>query len=302
MLGRFLIFILVAVPWLGQSQSNNPFDIVRSTDTNAVVATSIIPVKEQSTQEVTKIQGDNPFTISHIPIRKNQYKQIESLKIERNDIQKENISIGYIPLWIIIFSMCLVAYMLFLKKNHIAILLKSLMNDNFMKLTNYEENGGKKMAYILGYFLFLINFTLFLHLVTTKIFSFDQPYQVFYIFGVIVIFFLGKHVINGLFSWVYEFGKMTQVYDFTIVTVRNLMSIIFLCLNILLVFGPDIWSKGIASFGVFVFISFLISRYYKGIRIGRFYINNYFFHFFLYFCAFEISPWVVVFKIIRDLN
>jgi len=302
MIGRLLVVIMVLMPLFCLSQANNPFDIVRSDDSVTVVKEVGTALQAEETGPSTKIEGDNPFTISHIPIRKNQYEQIESLKIQKDDKKKEKISITYAPLWIIIFSLCLLAYMLYVKKNHIGILLKSLMNDNFMKLTNYEENGGFKPAYILGYFLFLINFALFLHLIIVKLYDYDRPHQLLYFFGAILVFFLGKHVVNAILAWLYESKKEAKVYDFTIVTVRNLLAIVFLCLNILLVFGSDFWTKGIASFGAFVFISFLISRYYKGIRIGRFYINNYFFHFFLYFCAFEISPWLIIYKIIQDLN
>jgi len=297
-----IVFLLILISNFGYGQENNPFDIYRSQDTIVETISAEPEVEEEVPAEPsTKLDVENPFSISHIPIRKNQYQQIESLKTTRNDVQKENISIGYLPLWLIIFSLCLLAYMLFLKKNHIAVLLKSLMNDNFLKLTNYEENGGKSIPYVLGYLLFLLNFGLFVYLTFSKIFDARIPHILVF-FGTILLFFVGKHIVNAFFAWTYELEKETQVYDFTIITIRNLMSVIFLTFNILLVFGPDIWAKAIASVGAFIFISFLLSRYYKGLRIGRFYLNNYFFHFFLYFCAFEISPWIVVYKLVSDLN
>ena len=302
-MGRILtilvLFLFIQKTAFSQVDTN-PFNLYRTTDTSEISVSSPLTTV---TEEITKLQGDNPFSISHIPIRKNQYKRIESLNIEKEEVsKKENISISYMPLWVVFFSLCLLAYMLFIKKNHLVILIKSMMNDNFLKLTNYEENGGKSVPYILGYVLFLINVALFIYLVLIKLFTVNLEINAALILAAISVFFVGKHIVNLLFSWVFEVAKETQVYDFTIITIRNILALIFLTLNILLVFGPDIWCRVIASFGALIFISFLISRYYKGLRIGRFYLNSYFFQFFLYFCAFEISPWVIIYKLVKDLN
>ena len=94
---------------LTNSQRTNPFNIYHVEDSvpKAVVI-------EDVTEEVTsnKLEGDNPFNISHIPIRKNQYKQIEQLTT-RPGQGKENISITYGPLWILAISLCFLAYMFF---------------------------------------------------------------------------------------------------------------------------------------------------------------------------------------------
>jgi len=301
---RLYLILLLVLPFALSGQNNNPFDIYRGSDTLATETSEVVVVPEENVIQnpPTKLEGENPFNISHIPIRKNQYQQIESLRIERNEPSKENISIGYLPLWLIIFSMCLLAYMLFLKKNHITILLKSLLNDNFLKLSNYEDNSGRSLPYVLGYFLFLINFVLFLYLISVKVFNFSGLANWPLLIVVIVLFFIGRHLVNNVFAWIYGLSKEVEVYDFMMIIYRNLMSVIFLVFNILLVFGPDIWAKAIGSLGALVFITFLFSRHYKGIRLGRMYLNNYFFHFFLYFCAFEISPWVIVYKLFKDLN
>ena len=98
----------------GQAQVKNPFDIERS-DTEAVEA----PTQTEATQLIdTKLDDENPFSVSHIPIRKNQYKEIERLALPRGEVQ-ENISLAYLPLWLIIFSMCILAYLLFLSLIHI---------------------------------------------------------------------------------------------------------------------------------------------------------------------------------------
>lgn len=280
----------------GQAQVKNPFDIERS-DTEAVEA----PTQTEAAQPIdTKLDDENPFSVSHIPIRKNQYKEIERLALPRGEVQ-ENISLAYLPLWLIIFSMCILAYLLFMKRDHLAVLIKSFMNDNFMKLSNYEANGGKNVVYLLGYFLFLLNFSLLLYLICTKLFAYNPKYLYWGLLLLAMVFFWGKHLVSWVGSWILRLEKETSLYDFTLISIYNLVGVVLLVLNILMVFGPQGWVRGIGFVGIGIFIISLLSRYYKTLRIGQSQLNSNFFHFFLYFCAFEMAPWVIVFKVVKDL-
>ena len=280
-----------------QAQVKNPFDIERS-DTE----TEVTPPPAASDQPIdTKLDDDNPFSVSHIPIRKNQYKEIEQLALPKGQVQ-ENISLAYLPLWLIIVSMSILAYLLFMKRDHLAVLIKSIMNDNFMKLSNYETNGGKNVVYILGYVLFLINFALLLFLLCTKLFDYNIQYLYWGLLLLTLIFFWGKHLVSLVGSWILRLSKETSLYDFTLISIYNLVGVTLLVINILMVFGPQGWERGLGFAGVGIFIISLLSRYYKTLRIGQSQLNNHFFHFFLYFCAFEIAPWVIVFKVVKDLT
>ncbi len=284
------------------SQGTNPFSVFHSEDT---ISAPIISVNATTAatneQELNKLKVENPFTISHIPIRKNQYKKIESLKTTQKSSDKETISISYIPLWIMCLSLCLLAFMLFLKRNHINVLLRSIMNDNFMRMTGYDENQGRSWPYLIGYMLFIINVALFIVLVLQRVFDVKQSYMI--LWGIIfcTVFFVGKHLVAGFFSWVFNYDKESGFYQFMIISFRNIMSLIFLALNIVFVFGSPDWSKALAMLGVGVFLMFLLSRYYKGIKIARSYINSHFFQFFIYFCAFELAPWIIIYKLVKDL-
>ena len=298
------IFFICIGLWItchtsGYGQTQNPFSIIKSTiDTlpkeSTTETNAIAPI------ESTKLDGENPFSVSHIPIRKNQYKEIERLKIS-NTVVEENISLSYLPLWILISSLCLLAYLLFTKKDHLLVLIRSLSNENFMRMTNYEMDGGRSMPYIVGYLLFLLNVTLFIYLYITKQLGYSVDYLFWMLLGGTVLFFIGKHGVNAFSSWVFHLSKESKLYDFTIISIYNLLAILFLVLNIVMVFGRASWIKPIAVIGVLGFIIALLSRYYKGLRIGQSQLNSYFFHFFLYFCAFEFSPWVLVYTVVKDL-
>lgn len=277
-------------------QQSNPFDIIRNDTIREVTA----PVQAEPEEESTKLEGENPFSVSHIPIRKNQYEQIEQLST-RNRKAEESISISYLPLWIVAISLCILAFVLVRRKDHIVSLVRSVFNNNLMRLRANEENNGMSLIYMCGYLLFIINLSLFLYMVAEKAFGIQMAYGYYMILLGLIVFFWGKHLVLAFFSGLFDFEKEALVYGFTINTLYNLLSLFFLSLNILLLFGPDTWIRPLALAGASLFIIFLLSRYYKGLYIGRKYLSDNFFHFFLYFCAFELSPWLIVYSLFRDL-
>lgn len=294
-----LTLYFVLTPLCAQGQ--NPFSIARSV-ADTIVETPVSDTEASDNTLDTKIEGENPFTISHIPIRKNQYKAIERLAIANDGVVEETISVTYFPLWILISSLCMLAYLLYHKKDHLLVLLRSISNENFMRMTSYEENGGRSIPYLIGYIIFILNAALFIYLYLTKHYGYNREYLFLMILGGVFLFFFGKHIVNGISSWVFYLQKQSKLYDFTIISIYNLLAVVFLSLNVVMVFGRQSWMQSIAVIGVIVFIIALLSRYYKGLRIGQGQLNSYFFHFFLYFCAFEFAPWILVYSAIKDLN
>ncbi len=295
----FISTILITLGCALYGQAGNPFSIIRSNDSTVVEEVST-PAPAVTEEVSTKLEGTNPFSVSHIPIRKNQYEEIERLAISNRTVE-ENISLSYFPLWILIGSLCLLAFLLFNRKDHLTLLIRSVLNDNFMKMSNYENDGGRSVSYISGYVIFLLNVALCIYLFITKQYEIDQSFLYLIIFGGVSLFFVGKHVVNSLFSWIFHVTKESKLYDFTIITIYNLLSVVFLTINILLVFGPKSWVQPLSIVVILFFIIALISRYYKGIKIGQSLLNNHFVHFFLYFCAFEFSPWIILYSSVRDL-
>jgi len=267
---------------------------------DTVTVTDIIPISPAIAEDI-KLQGDNPFSLSHIPIRKNQYEKIESLKAIQSDNVKETISISYLPLWVASFSLCLLAYMLYYKRSHMNVILRSLLNDNYMRMTSYDENSGRSVPYLIGYIIFIINVSLFIYMLLQNVFNVNSSYLLAKTLGALSLFFIGKHLVGAFFAYIYNYNKESENYHFLIITMRNLLGIIFLALNIIFVFGSQGWYKIIGMIGLVIFLIFLLSRYYKGIKIARTYINSHFFQFFIYFCAFELAPWVIVYKMVSDL-
>lgn len=294
-MNRLLAIILAVVMSLACSaQEGNPFDIQRTDTVPQVLEDTRV---DSLPEEQTKLDDENPFSVSHIPIRKNQYEQIEQLTINKHRAE-ESISITHLPLWLIIFSLALLAFIIVKSKGHLYMLARTLFNDNLLRQKAFEEHGGLSLIYLSGYMLFLINISLFIYLIFNKTGT-DEGMGYFALLGLVSLFFVGKHLVLYVFSNIYEFEKEAMVYSFTINTIYNFLSVLFVSLNVIMLFGPDSWTRIIGVIGIVLFIIFLLSRYYKGLLTARKFLSGYFFHFFLYFCAFEISPWIVLYSFSR---
>lgn len=289
----FWIFLIACVEV--NAQQTNPFDLKRSDSID--IEEPVVEEQEDPLQEI-KIDADNPFTVSHIPIRKNQYEQIEKLTINKHQAE-ESISIVHLPLWIVIISLCLLAFMILRQKSHVYNLLRNMLNQNLMRQKAYDERGGLSMVYAVGYLIFLLNVALFLYMINGKLFE-AQTTGFLYILLAVSLFFIGKHIVLSIVSALYEFDKEAKVYSFTIATIYNILALVFLSINTIILFGPDSWIRFLAILTFIVFVIFLFSRYYKGLYVARKYLSQYFFHFLLYFCAFEFSPWLIVYGLVRD--
>jgi len=297
-MNRLLAIILAVVMSLACSaQEGNPFDIQRTDTVPQVLEDTRV---DSLPEEQTKLDDENPFSVSHIPIRKNQYEQIEQLTINKHRAE-ESISITHLPLWLIIFSLALLAFIIVKSKGHLYMLARTLFNDNLLRQKAFEEHGGLSLIYLSGYMLFLINISLFIYLIFNKTGT-DEGMGYFALLGLVSLFFVGKHLVLYVFSNIYEFEKEAMVYSFTINTIYNFLSVLFVSLNVIMLFGPDSWTRIIGVIGIVLFIIFLLSRYYKGLLTARKFLSGYFFHFFLYFCAFEFSPWLVIYTLLRDIN
>ena len=68
-------YLLLGLVQSGLTQVKNPFDLLRK-DTMETASAPATTESELSFD--TKLDDENPFSVSHIPIRKNQYKEIPS--------------------------------------------------------------------------------------------------------------------------------------------------------------------------------------------------------------------------------
>ncbi|MCU0334637.1 MAG: DUF4271 domain-containing protein [Chitinophagaceae bacterium] len=116
--------------------------------------------------------------------------------------------------------------------------------------------------------------------------------------GFVAAVYLVKYISTATSGWVFGFHELAEQYNFMVFLVNKVVGILLLPASIILALG----SSGLQS--VFVVLSIaglgllFIYRYVLAIPMLRQHVRAIPIHFFLYLCAFEIIPVLVLYKVV----
>jgi Domain of unknown function (DUF4271) len=305
-----IFFSSITLSIYGQVR-NNPFEIKPRLNavTQKTIPTIINSIKEDSAASIgrvdtigvdiksTSIRVDkiaNPFDIDHVPLRKSSGKTADQVNKSVDQTKTSNTFL----FWFLLLSCAILAIVLNIKAKAIPMIYKSLLNENMLKLFYREERPKSPLYFILLYLIFVINISVFAYLTLTYFGS--QKGIVFFlsILALVTILYIVRHmglkILGGLFS----LEKNTDLFSFTIMIFNLFSGIIILPINFFLAFGPD--SIKLVSIGLVAFCLGLLFflRSIRGLFIASEYFGSRIFQIFVYLCAFEIAPVLILVKTI----
>lgn len=119
-----------------------------------------------------------------------------------------------------------------------------------------------------------------------------------YCMGILTVIYLVKFISLRITGWIFNVSHATDTYIFIVFMVNKVIGIFLLPMLVLLAFtGPPLYTIAMnlsfAMLIVFLGYRFIIS--YRPIR-NEIKVNR--FHFFLYLCAFEIAPLLLIYKVL----
>jgi hypothetical protein len=313
----FCIFILnVVQTW---AQTSNPFDIVDRVkqvqiDTAVVKDGTIlkdtvqklnIPNTKSSTWNSDSVEFyQNPFEVSHVPIRKEKVKR-ENLAVAKKATADGNIKeelSSMMKFLIVMFSLALLAIVLTSKTDFFSKITRSISNENMLKLAMREENSGLTLQYVFMYIVFILNLSLFIYMCVSH-FEWSKITGM-KLFGVSTMITIGLYVIRhlGLYSlgMVFPLSKATSLYSFTVLIFNIFIGIILIPSNIILSFAPKQIFLPTVYVSLGIIIILLVLRWFRGFFISLKYITDNLFLFFLYLCSVEIAPLLILWKAISN--
>ncbi|OYU96297.1 MAG: hypothetical protein CFE21_07825 [Bacteroidetes bacterium B1(2017)] len=163
------------------------------------------------------------------------------------------------------------------------------------KTGNYlVSNIGLFINFILSLSLFLTTFLELNHQIET-----DNYYLLFWKFSLVLfLVYLAKIIINMVVGLLFKMRKLSVVILFNAIMVNNILGVGLVFLNLFFVFVTDLFSAKIIS--AIILITILVAVIYRQIKnllmspqSGRFQ----FLYIFLYLCALELLPWLILFKL-----
>ena len=293
------------------SPPENPFEVnVRNDTTGLTVNNSAISGFQDTALDTNQTPAlaivDNPFEVDHAPLRKSNLKEESAVKprpgIKRKRITSTNEEgYGILVFLIGLVSLVLIAIVANTRRSIFKKITKSFYNDNYLKLTQREENGGLNGAYIILYIIYFLNAGVFLYMVA----NYFVPGTGFrWWMGILAVLgiYLVRHFALYLFSEIFPLGREAKQYNFIIATFNLLLGLILVPLNLIIAYtSPSISTVAIYSMlSVVAFVFFV--RYAKGILIGLIASGGALFNFLLYLCTFEIVPMLILIKIVQEFG
>lgn len=114
--------------------------------------------------------------------------------------------------------------------------------------------------------------------------------------GLVVVIYTVKYVVTWLSGWLFGLSNLAESYIFLVFLINKVMGILLLPATIALALGaPDLKSVMVVA-TLFVLGLLYLYRYVIAIPLVRQHVKIIPFHFFLYFCAFEIVPVLIIYK------
>lgn len=197
---------------------------------------------------------------------------------------------------IILFVLILLVIVKWNKSNYIFSFFNSLFSYAFYS-GKLSEKRRIDLPEVLLFIASLLGIAFFLFVILNQeAFSLLPFLQILLLLTIIL---LGKYFIEKMIGDLFEFDQLIGRYLFYKQGVLSWLGLFFLFPLSLLIYFQNIQSSililGVIGFSVLVYIIKLFSF----VGLYQKHILSYWFYFILYLCAFEIAPYLILFKVIK---
>ncbi len=121
-------------------------------------------------------------------------------------------------------------------------------------------------------------------------------------FGYITLFFtalyLGKYLCLELVGYIFNTREMVSTYVFVVFMINKVLGILLLPFVLILAFAKPLWHPYAVGGAALVAVLLILYRYLFSLTSVRNKLHISSFHFFLYLCAFEILPLLILYRFI----
>ena len=160
--------------------------------------------------------------------------------------------------------------------------LPSLMLNIFFLLT-----GGLYASLLLSYYRWEVHSNFWI--------------QTVYCTGILALIYTGKFVILKFTGWVFNLSKATDTYIFIVFLVNKMLGILLLPFLVFIAFYSGQPQQVFVTLSLILVVGLFAYRFIFSFGPIRAEIKVNPFHFFLYLCAFEIAPLLLIYKVLLNL-
>ncbi|MCF8239152.1 MAG: DUF4271 domain-containing protein [Saprospiraceae bacterium] len=202
--------------------------------------------------------------------------------------------------WLYMGLFIMLTFLISMGRSLLGQMIKGMFNDQltFSMLRNRERTQAS--PYFLWYLFFFFNAGILLYLsvnwYTGSVFPGEHPiYLLYFTLGVAGVYAV-KHLALWLFGEIFDMVKPVKQYSFTINLYNGMLGLLLFPLNIAISYTAG----GPRDFFLYTVFSLLglsyLLRIARGLWIGLPYLMRHPIHFFLYLCAIELAPVLILWK------
>lgn len=281
------------------SQGTNPFEVKSRASTKSHVDkidsnVFNLETKQKPIEENNNSISNNPFEIGK---KQNKAKTI-STKVVQNVKKNTNQfkSNSDFLFWVILFMLIFVAVLFSFNRNIILKIIKTIWYYNHTNIL-FRNFGSREFLFYLFLFInFIVNLTIFIYLFLNKNHNLSGIDLFIKIFGFVALAYIIKHLSIALFNSIFSSLKSIGKFNFTIFLFNINLGLFLIPINLLVAYGLSAISPFFIIIGMILIGILYILRLFRGLLLTYDYLSISIFHFFLYLCAFEILPLLVISK------
>lgn len=239
---------------------------------------------------------DNPFEVNHIPIRKNQIA-----RGSKKDIDSKPFHTEHFPLIVIITLLIFLAGILSKQRDILNIIVSAAVRDYALTDFLKAENDGKSTIVRLSGVFAILSAGLFITLTCSQYTSMTVWSMFAYVVGGIFIWYITKDIILSILKYAFSVKSLVNFYLAQIKVWNIIMGIALLFFSIFIAYGPTAISNTFVYLGLGVIGFCSLAKLFKVLTYSIASIFNQPLQFFIYLCAFEISPIIMLVRFLHIL-
>jgi len=253
--------------------ANNPFELGRPSNTADIQAYEGSAATSETEAGTTIIPTTNP--------------------------KKRSSNNGFI-FWFLLLSVLLLTAGITSNRKSFKNLYRLISNQNYLKLQNREQKGGKNVFYTLLYGSFVLNISIFCYLGYSYLTGISQISTLLKIIVIVTIVYGLRHFLMNFLKYFVDSKYLVTDYDFMITVINVILGLILL---------PIVLFTGFSGFtyiglviGSIVIVLLYFTRQMKGVMAAMDSNETGLFHFFIYLCTFELGPILIAMRLLKDYS
>ncbi len=277
-------------------QTASPFDLLPR-----------LPQSDSQDSVITISTSSNPFDIINISATNGnnsgitpQFQVARPRKIlstkEKTELYQQFLFFTILVMMVIL-TLIVTIFRIFIGK-----LWSAFLNDNLLSQLQREQSAGVRIGNLILYIMFFLNAGIFAF-VALKYFNIpiaktNLGALLLCISG-IAGFYAVKHLMLSIIRYIFPIDKEVGRYNFTIIVFNIITGFLLVPLILFSAYAPDDVKGLFVYLTIGLIIALLAFRGLRGLLIASRFFAWHKFHFFLYLCAVEIAPLLVVAKLLE---